>query len=71
MLGDFSCQKVELDQEPNCLTLKAFLKETFEKIDIEKKSADNKKHAKLPHKQRVQNVDPSLPSSWKMAIMID
>ena len=30
-----------------------------------------KKHAKLPSRQRGKNVDPSLPSSWKMAIIID
>ena len=29
------------------------LKEFFEKVDFEKKSADNKKHAKLPSMQKV------------------
>ena len=34
-----------------------FLKEIFEKVYFEKKSADNKKkHAKLPSRQRVKNI---------------
>ena len=32
-----------------------FLKEFFEKVDFEKKSADDKKHAKLPNRQRVNH----------------
>ena len=35
-------------------TLIVFLKEFFQKVDFEKKSADNKKHAKLPSRQSVK-----------------
>ena len=39
-------------------TLIVFLKAFFEKFDFEKKSADDKKHAKLPRRQRVTNTYP-------------
>ena len=32
------------------------LKEIFEKVDFEKKSAGHKKHAKLPSRQKVKTV---------------
>ena len=40
-----------------------FLKEFFEKVDFEKKSADNKKYAKLPSRQRVNNEITTLVNS--------
>ena len=42
------------DLVPNCLTLMVFLKDFFKNVDFEKKSADDKKHDKLPIRQRVK-----------------
>ena len=36
------------DLDPSCLTLIVFLKQFFKKSDFEKKSADDRKHAKFP-----------------------
>ena len=33
-----------------------FLKEFFEQIEFEKKSADDKKHEKLPRRQRINEI---------------
>ena len=40
---DQARQKVGPDLDPNCLTLIIFLKEFFEKVDLKKKSADDKR----------------------------
>ena len=34
-----------------------FLKNYSDEVDLEKESADDKKHAKLPSMQRVENID--------------
>ena len=47
---------VRPDLDPNCLTLIAFLKEFFEKVDFEKNQQTTKKHAKLPSRQSVNEV---------------
>ena len=45
---DQTRQNVRPDLVLNCLTLIVFLKEFFEKVNIEKTLTDAKKHAKLP-----------------------
>ena len=45
---DQARQYVWPDLDPNCLILMVFLKEFYKKVDFEKKSANFKKHAKLP-----------------------
>ena len=47
---DQARQNVRPDLDPNCLTLMVFLKEFTEKDGFEK-SADDKKHEKLPRMQ--------------------
>ena len=46
-------QNVGPNLDPNCVTLMVYLKEFFEKAYFEKKSAADKKHAKLPRRQRI------------------
>ena len=43
------------DLDSNCLTLMVFLEEFFKKVYFEKKSAD-KKHEKLPSRERVKTM---------------
>ena len=40
-------QDVKPDLDPNYLTMMVFLKECFEEVDFEKKSADNERECKL------------------------
>ena len=47
-----SLEPVQLDLDPNCDTLKVFLREFFKEVYFEKKkSAQDKKHANLPSRQ--------------------
>ena len=49
---DQARQNVGPDLDPKLFdTLMVFLKEFFKKVDFEKKSADDKNHAKLPRRQ--------------------
>ena len=42
--------------DPNCLTLMVFLKGIFRNVDFEEHLQTIKKHAKLPRRQRVNNL---------------
>ena len=47
-------QNVGTDLDPNWLTLcNCIAERIFQKVDFEKKLSDDKKHAKLPNRQRV------------------
>ena len=56
--GQTKCWAFHLAVSKQFDTLIVFLKAFFEKVDFEKKSADDKTHAKLPWRQRVTNTCP-------------
>ena len=53
---DQARQYVGSDLGSNCLTMVVFLKEFFQKVNFEKKTADDKKHAKFPNRQKNLNA---------------
>ena len=52
---DQAWQNVGPDLDPDCLTLMVFLKDFFERVDLEKNQLTTKTHTKLPRRQRVKS----------------